>query len=45
MKLKFAKIKTVVIYWLTSHPWLKFISLILAVTLWFYVRGELIQVH
>ncbi len=29
------------IYWLASHPVLKLIALILAVLLWFYVRGEL----
>ncbi|MEI6631639.1 MAG: hypothetical protein WCL25_03380 [bacterium] len=25
----------------THHPWLKLISLILAVLVWFYVRGEI----
>jgi len=25
---------------ITTHPWLKLISLILAVTVWFYVKGE-----
>ncbi|MFA4854668.1 MAG: hypothetical protein WC616_04895 [Candidatus Omnitrophota bacterium] len=25
---------------ITCHPWLKLISLILAIILWFYVRGE-----
>jgi len=25
----------------TNHPWLKLISLILAVMVWFYVRGEI----
>lgn len=24
----------------TCHPWLKLISLVLAIILWFYVRGE-----
>ena len=24
----------------TRHPWLKLISLILAIIVWFYVRGE-----
>ncbi|MDD5690632.1 MAG: hypothetical protein PHC37_02900 [Candidatus Omnitrophica bacterium] len=24
----------------TNHPWLKLIALILAITLWFYVKGE-----
>jgi len=27
--------------WLTSHPWLKLIALILAVILWFYAKGEM----
>lgn len=25
---------------ITYHPWLKLISLILAIIVWFYVRGE-----
>ncbi|MDD4899638.1 MAG: hypothetical protein PHT31_05725 [Candidatus Omnitrophica bacterium] len=25
------------------HPWLKFIALILAILVWFYVRGEISQ--
>ncbi len=25
---------------LTNHPWLKLIALILAIALWFYVKGE-----
>jgi len=29
------------IYWLTCHPWLKLISLILAVLVWFYITGEI----
>lgn len=32
-----AKVK----HWVTSHPWLKLIALILAVVVWFYVRGEI----
>ena len=28
-------------HWVTSHPWLKIISLILAVLVWFYVKGEI----
>lgn len=28
-------------HWFTYHPWLKVISLILAVMVWFYVRGEI----
>jgi len=27
--------------WLISHPWLKIIALLLAVILWFYVKGEI----
>ena len=27
-------------HWFTHHPWLKVISLILAVMVWLYVRGE-----
>lgn len=27
--------------WVISHPWLKIIALILAVIIWFYVRGEI----
>ncbi len=30
-----------IIHWFISHPWLKLISLILAVIVWFYVRGEI----
>jgi len=30
-----------IIHWITSHPWLKLISLILAILVWFYVRGEI----
>jgi len=26
---------------LTAHPWIKLISLILAVIVWLYVRGEI----
>lgn len=29
-----------VIYFFTTHPWLKLISLLLAVIVWFYVQGE-----
>lgn len=25
---------------ITIHPWLKLIALVLAITLWFYVKGE-----
>jgi len=25
-----------------THPWLKFVSLLLAVIVWFYVKGEII---
>jgi hypothetical protein len=27
-------------HWFTYHPWLKLIALILAILIWFYVRGE-----
>lgn len=30
-----------IIQWLIRHPWLKLIALILAVIVWFYVRGEI----
>lgn len=30
-----------VAHWFTYHPWLKLISFILAVLVWFYVRGEI----
>ncbi|MDD4894633.1 MAG: hypothetical protein PHW54_04885 [Candidatus Omnitrophica bacterium] len=30
-----------VTHWFTYHPWLKLISLILAVLAWFYVKGEM----
>jgi len=30
-----------ILLWLTSHPWLKLISLIIAILSWFYVRGEI----
>jgi len=29
--------------WFTHHPWLKIIALLLAVIVWFYVRGEVIH--
>lgn len=25
----------------TNHPWIKIISLVLAIALWFYVKGEI----
>lgn len=28
-----------VIHWFTYHPWLKIIALMLAVMVWFYVKG------
>jgi len=28
-------------HWFTYHPWLKLIGLLLAIMVWFYVRGEL----
>lgn len=30
-----------IIHFFTYHPWLKLISLILAIMVWFYVRGEI----
>lgn len=26
---------------ITSHPWLKLIALMLAILVWFYVKGEM----
>ncbi|MFC1674698.1 hypothetical protein ACFL1K_02225 [Candidatus Omnitrophota bacterium] len=34
-------IKSIFLHFFTHHPWLKFISLVLAVIVWFYVRGEI----
>jgi hypothetical protein len=28
-------------HWFTHHPWLKLISLALAIIVWFYVSGEI----
>lgn len=28
-------------HWFIYHPWLKLISLILAIIVWFYVKGEI----
>ncbi len=28
-------------HWFSYHPWLKVISLILAIIAWFYVKGEI----
>ncbi len=28
-------------HWFTYHPWLKLISLMLAILAWFYVKGEI----
>jgi hypothetical protein len=30
-------------HWFTHHPWLKIISLFLAIVVWFYVRGEILR--
>lgn len=30
-----------IILWITGHPWLKLIALVLAIMVWFYVKGEL----
>jgi len=29
-----------IIFSFSTHPWLKFISLLLAVIIWFYLKGE-----
>jgi hypothetical protein len=31
------------IHWFTRHPWLKLISLVLAVIVWFYVNGKIVD--
>ena len=28
-------------HWFTYHPWLKLIAFILAIMVWFYVKGEI----
>jgi len=28
-------------HWFTYHPWLKLISLVLAILVWLYVKGEI----
>jgi len=30
-----------IVHWFTYHPWLKIISLILAIIVWHYVKGEI----
>jgi len=35
------KLKDKIIHWFTSHPWLKLIALVLAILVWFYVKGEM----
>lgn len=40
IKMPKEKIKIRIIRWVTSHPWLKLIALILAIMVWFYVKGE-----
>lgn len=30
-----------ILNWIIRHPWLKLISLILAILAWFYIRGEI----
>lgn len=32
-----------IVHWFSHHPWIKLIALILAVMVWFYVRGEIEQ--
>ena len=39
-KLNFKKI---VKHWFTYHPWLKIVSLLLAVLVWMYVRSEIFK--
>jgi len=34
-----SKTKFDLVFWITSHPWLKIISLALAILVWFYVSG------
>lgn len=34
-------LKSKITRWIFSHPWLKFIALVLAVMVWFYIKGEL----
>jgi len=31
--------------WFTNHPWLKIIAFLLAVIIWFYVKGELARIN
>jgi hypothetical protein len=40
LKKKF-NIAAIALHWFTYHPWLKAISLFLAVIVWLYVRGEI----
>ena len=28
-------------HWFISHPWIKLVSLVLAILLWLYVKGEI----
>lgn len=30
-----------ILLWIVSYPWLKLVSLVLAVLFWFYVKGEI----
>jgi len=30
-----------IMHWFTYHPWLKLISLVLAILVWLYVKGEI----
>ncbi|MBU4346587.1 MAG: hypothetical protein KKH29_04585 [Candidatus Omnitrophica bacterium] len=39
------KIKVKIRHWVTSHPWLKIIALILAVMAWFYTKGEIARIN
>lgn len=32
-----------ILHWFTHHPWLKLISLLLAIIVWLYVKEELLR--
>ena len=35
------KIRSFISDFVSNHPWLKIIALILAIAIWFYVKGEI----
>lgn len=39
-KNKFSPVKRIIVF-LTHHPWLKIIALLLAIIIWFYVKDEI----